>query len=121
MGSILLGMLFIAERYSPAATSPHFAETRFDKSIIRVSSAHRWPELIIIDTSLPTTSPPSEVAAEAPMIDRPPREAFAQARAPTPRLAGNAFPVRIKREFVKQETIRRVAAYQPTKTLPAGW
>src|SRR5258708_4800253 len=122
MGSILFGMLFIAERYSPAATSPHFAEARFDKSIIRVSSAHRWPERIIIDASLPTLIPlPPEVAAEAPMIDKPPREAFAQAKAPTPILAGNTFPVRTKRKFVKQETIRRVTAYLPTETLPAGW
>jgi hypothetical protein len=122
IGGILFGMLFIAERYSPAATSPHFAEARFDKSIIRVSSAHRWPERIIIDTSLPTLiPPPTEVAAEAPMIDRPPREAFAQARGPALRVTENAFPVRTKRKFVKRETIRRMAAYQPTEALPAGW
>jgi hypothetical protein len=115
-------MLFIAEQYLPAATSPHFAEARFDGSIIRVSSAHRWPERIILDTSLPTLiPPPAEASAEAPMIDKPPREAFAQARKPTPRVAGNAFSARAKRKFVKHETIRRVAAYQPTEALPAGW
>lgn len=122
VGSILFAMLFIAERYWPAAPSPHFADARFDKSIIRISSAHQWPERIIIDTSLPTLVPPApEVAVEAPMIDRPAREAFAQARAPMPRPAGNAFSVRTKHKFVKQKTIQRVTAYQATEILPAGW
>jgi len=121
---MLFGLLFIVERYSPAATSPRFAEARFDKSIIRVSSARRWPERIIIDTNLPTITitPTAEVAAETPTIETPAHEAFAQMKAPTPRVIENAFPVRTKRKFVKRDTVQRVAAaYQPTETLPAGW
>lgn len=115
-------MLFILERYSPTAPSPRFAEARFDKSIIRMSSAQRWPERIIMDTSLPTIVPPAEVAVESPKIETPAHEAFAHMRAPKPRVIENAFPVRTKRKFVKRETVRQVAAaYQPTQTVPAGW
>ena len=116
-------MLFIAEQYLPAAPSTRFAEARFDKSIIRVGSAHRWPERIVIDTSLPTLilPPSAEVSVEASMPDRPAREAFAQAAAPKPKPAGNAFPVRTQRKFVKHDTIRRVAQCQSTERLPTGW
>jgi hypothetical protein len=121
-GSVLLGLLFIAERYWPASTTPSFAsEARYDRSVIRVSSAHRWPERIDIDTSLPTIVPPLPAAsAEDPTDARPPREAFAQLNVPTPK-----FPsaVRVKRKQVKRVPDMRVASYPPPmrETLPAGW
>ncbi len=122
VGTVLLGLLFVAERYWPASAAPSFAsEARYDRSIIRVSSAHRWPERIDIDTSLPTIVPPLPVAsAEAPTDVRPPREAFAQLNEPTPK-----FPsaVGVKRKPVKRVPDMRVASYpSPTRdTFPAGW
>jgi len=62
-------MLFIADRHWPNSSSQtFFREARVDKSIIRIKSAHKWPERIIIDTSLPTiASPlPLPVAAKGP-------------------------------------------------------
>jgi len=38
-------MLFIADWYLPSASSQtFFQEARVDKSIIRIKSAHKWPE-----------------------------------------------------------------------------
>src|SRR6478672_13528433 len=60
VGSLLLALLFIAEWYLPASSSQTlFREARVDKSIIRIKSAHKWPEPIVIDTSLPTIVPPA--------------------------------------------------------------
>jgi hypothetical protein len=122
VGSVLLGLLFIAERYWPASSSGSFAtEARYDRSVIRVDSAHHWPERINIDTSLPTIVPPLPTAsAEAPTIVSPPREAFAQLSAPAPK-----FPsaVRVKRKPVKRVPDTRMASYPSPmrETLPAGW
>jgi hypothetical protein len=121
---LLLAMLFIAERYWPAVTFPAFqTEARFDKSIIRVSSSHRWPERIILDTSLPTiVPPPYESVADVPVVVRAPREAFAQSIVPALKMVSEfPRPVRTKRKSGKHAPITRVAAYRPPEALPAGW
>jgi hypothetical protein len=77
VGGVLVGMLFFANWYLPSASSQtFFREARVDKSIIRIKSAHKWPEPIVIDASLPTIVPPPPVLAKAPIINQP-REALA--------------------------------------------
>ena len=52
-------MLFISDRYLPKPSAQSFfPEARVDKSIIRIKSAHKWPEPIVFDTSLLTIVPP---------------------------------------------------------------
>jgi hypothetical protein len=90
VGSLLLGMLFVADWYLPSASSqPFFQEARVDKSIIRITSAQKWPEPIVIDTSLPTIVPPLPVVAKVNQ----PREALAQLNSPWPK----AYPGRLER------------------------
>ncbi len=127
IGSVLIGMLFIAERHWPAATSPTFSEARFDKSIIRVESAHKWPERVVFDTNSPTIVPSqTEVIAEAPVIDRRSHEAFAQVSAPQSTVA-EVKSGRTRRKSVQSRSVARaapttrIAAYRPTEALPAGW
>jgi hypothetical protein len=99
-----------------------FAEARFDRSIIRVASTHRWPERIIFDTSLPTiVPPPATLAAEAPIIAKPPLEAFAQVQASTVKATEHTSPIRTKRKYVRHASTTRVATYRPSEALPAGW
>ena len=124
VSGLLLATLFIAERYWPASPSPAFqTEARFDKSVIRLSSSHRWPERINIDTSLPTiVPPPYEPVADVPVVIRAPREAFAQSIAPAPKMVSEfPRPVKTKRKSAKQPPITRVAAYRQPEALPAGW
>jgi len=74
-------MIFVADWYLPDSRQT-FREAQVNKSIIRIKSAHKWPERIVIDTSLPTiVPPPSQVVANTPVINQP-REAFAQLDAP---------------------------------------
>jgi hypothetical protein len=123
VGSLLLGVLFIADWYLPSASSQtYFREVRVDKSIIRIKSAHKWPEPIAFDTSLPTIVPPPQpVVANAPVINQP-REALAQLNSPLPKASEYRAPVRAKRKVAKQARPTRMAAYRaPSDAMPAGW
>jgi hypothetical protein len=123
VGSLLLGMLFIADWYWPGASSQTFLrEARVNKSIIRIKSAHKWPEPIVFDTSLPTiVPPPLPVLAKAAVINQP-REALAQLNSPLPKASEYRAPVRVKRKVAKQARPTRMAAYRaPPEALPAGW
>jgi hypothetical protein len=123
VGSLLLGMLFIADWHLPSASSQtFFQEARVDRSIIRIKSAHKWPEAIVFDTSLPTiVPPPLPVLAKAPVINQP-REALAQLNSPLPKASEYRAPVSAKRKAAKQALPTRTAAYRTTpEALPAGW
>jgi hypothetical protein len=121
VGSLLLGMLFIADWYFPSASSQtFFREGRVDKSIIRIKSAHKWPEAIVFDTSLPTIVPPP-LLAKGPVINQP-QEALAQLNSPLPKASEYRAPVRVKRKVAKQARPTRMAAYRaPPEAMPAGW
>jgi hypothetical protein len=101
IGSILLALLFLADWYLPQpAATPDRADV--DRTVIRLQSGHRWPERIVIDTSLPTIVPPSAKVADtlpvrSPPAARSPREALAQmtpAQAVSPAIAPKPAPRR---------------------------
>jgi hypothetical protein len=70
VGGTLAVLLFFADWYLPTP-SPVFAvhQHDIDRTIIRIRSAHKWPEKVVLDTSHPTMTPP---AAEEP----PPVQSF---------------------------------------------
>ena len=103
IGSVLLALLFLADWYMPPqAATPDRADV--DRTVIRLHSGHRWPQRIVIDTSLPTiVPPPAKVAdtlpAGSPPAARSPREAFALA---TPAQA--AAPAIARKPAAKRRT-----------------
>jgi hypothetical protein len=132
VGSLLVAMLFVAEWFLPDSPQSFVREAYVDKSIIRIKSAHKWPERVVIDTSLPTIVPPSSaVLANTPLIN-PPREAFAQVDAPSQQVSRTASLPNSKPQVAKKVARTRVAAYRdssqasmpevaPREVLPAGW
>jgi hypothetical protein len=124
VGSLLLAFLFLADRYMPKPiTGPARADV--DRSIIRLHSSHKWPERIVIDTSLPTIVPPptTNTAEISPPRARPPKDAFALATPEVAPTVQNA--VRQKR---RARTIRTAAGRIASSdtigyraALPAGW
>jgi hypothetical protein len=120
VGSVLLGMMFIADWYWPSASShTFFREARVDKLIIRITSVQKWPEPIVIDTSLPTIVPPLPVVAKAPIINQP-RDALAQLKPPLPKAA--EYSVRAKRKVAAPVRSARIAVYRAIpEVLPASW
>ena len=122
VGSVLLAMLFIADWSLPDAPQSFTRDARVDKSIIRIKSAHRWPEKIVYDTSLPTIVPQaSPTSAELPMLKQP-RDSIAQLIAPLPPLTKSPAQTKTKRIAVRKPSPTRMAAYPATSDpLPAGW
>jgi hypothetical protein len=105
-GSLLLALLFLADWYFPKLVVPP-ATAGVDKSIIRLHSAHRWPEATVYDTSLPTIVPPSTPLIFA--VQRPPQP-VAQAEAPT-----QAFAMAIKETPAAGTERLKPAGKQPGK------
>lgn len=81
VGSVLLTLLFLVDWCLPQpAAMPD--RVGVDKTVIRLQSSQKWPERIVIDTSLPTIIPPPAKLVEShparsPPAARPPREALA--------------------------------------------
>jgi hypothetical protein len=123
VGSLLLAMMFMAEKYWSDSSSRSFArEARVDKSIIRIQSAHRWPEAIAFDTSQPTIVPPPLPLLANGSIAQPPREAFAQLNEPVKQVSKPSAPPKAKRKLARRAPATRVAAYpEAPQTFYAGW
>jgi hypothetical protein len=122
IGSLLLATLFIADRYLATSSSQTFMrEARVDKSIIRIQSAHKWPDRIVFDTNLPTiVPPPLPVLANAPIVNQP-REAFAQLNQPLQQASKHSEPVKAKRKIARRGPSTRMSAYQATPEALPGW
>lgn len=125
VGSVLLGLLFLADRYYPEPIAPS-ARADVDRSIIRIQSRHRWPEAVVYDTSLPTIVPPVVAAGVVP--ERLPQDAFAQVPStPLPRLkVVENLPkaMAAKRAAKPRPVVRRVAndqSLEPSGVFQAGW
>jgi hypothetical protein len=129
MGSLLLAMLFLADWWMPKLAAER-DPAAVDKTIIRIRSAQKWPEAIVIDTSLPTIVPSQAFAdsTETPLHGRSTRQAFAQV---APEAAGRAEvldaatrPVQKRRARSVRTNTRRLASYDMAgfrNTSPAGW
>jgi hypothetical protein len=127
IGSVLLALLFLANWCLPQQVAA-LARTDVDRTVIRLHSSHKWPELIVIDTSLPTIVPPAaKVATLALKLRpdaRPPREAFAlvtPAQSVVPAIALKPGPKR------RTRTVRvggRGTSFEATQfrtTFPVSW
>jgi hypothetical protein len=131
VGSVLLTLLFVADGYMPKLPlQPARADVDHG---IRVQSRYRWPERIVIDTSLPTIVPASAMAADlpsaAPPQARPSRDAFALAASEAPQArppssSGGRKPVQKQRAKTPHGVADPVARHAPDGfriALPAAW
>jgi hypothetical protein len=131
-GSLLLALLFLADWYFPKLVVAR-ARAGVDKTIIRLHSAHRWPEAIVFDTTLPTIVPPPSVAVAERLppaaTPRPPKQALALALPEPMPVRADPSPVPRKqiqrrRARIAPANARRIASYEAggfRTLLPAGW
>jgi hypothetical protein len=73
VGGTLAALLFIAGWCLPTPPAM-FADQQLaiDRTIIRIKSAHKWPEKVVLDTSHPTITPPAvEEPAAAQSVRHP--------------------------------------------------
>jgi hypothetical protein len=127
VGCTLVALLFIAGWCLPTPRAM-FADqsAAVDKAAIRIKSAHKWPEKIVLDTSQPTIAPPAAEESPAPQLVRlPPDEAKDQSNLealaqlePDPPPASVDHPtLRIKRGWARTARSKRVARGPVTRRL----
>lgn len=113
-GGILLALLYLADWYLPKGVQ-QAARADVDRSIIRIHSKHKWPEAVVIDTTIPTIVPPLTTAAANVPTNPNSGSAFAQLPpADAAMAAGLPRPARGKRtpRIAKSPVRNRVATYQ---------
>lgn len=106
VGGSLLALLFVCDAFVPDVPLPAALTTSSDRPAVRIRSERKWPERVVIDTSIPTpaTIPaPVKVArtesapAQADLVKSSvnPREAFARMTAidAKPQQTASAQPV----------------------------
>jgi hypothetical protein len=59
VGVALLALLFAVDAYLPKLPATEASTAGADLSVIRIHSAQKWPERVVIDTTLPTITPPA--------------------------------------------------------------
>jgi hypothetical protein len=109
----------------PPASFPDRPEI-IERAAIRIRSAHKWPEKVVLDTSQPTIAPP---AVEEPLAAQPVRlspdeardqsnlEALAELEPDTPSAAVDHPTFRIKRGLARIARSKRVARAPVTRRL----
>jgi hypothetical protein len=119
VGCALVALLLIAAWCLPTPPAI-FADQpgAIDRAVIRIKSAHKWPEKIVLDTSQPTMAPPAVEKPPAVHSVRPPPdeagdqsnlEALAQLKPDIPSTAVDHPTLRIKRGLARTARSRRVA------------
>jgi hypothetical protein len=109
IGSMLLALLFLADWYVPQPTAMP-ARADVDRTVIRLHSSHKWPERIVIDTSLPTIVPPAARVAETLPV-KPPSAA---------RTPGDALPMATPAEIAAPAIARKPVPRHRTRMVRAG-
>ena len=126
VGGTLAALLFIAGRCLPTPPAMFANQLAIDRSIIRIKSARKWPEKVVLDTSQPTIAPPAVEeprAAQSVQLlpdeagDQSNLEASAQLKLDTPSAAVDHPTLRIKRGLARTARSKRVARGPVTRPL----
>jgi hypothetical protein len=79
VGGALLVLLLALNAYIPSPVVASAPVENADRPVVRIHSAQKLPERIVIDTSIPTIVPPPVVLATAMPAKSPALDALAQA------------------------------------------
>jgi hypothetical protein len=69
VGGALLALLLVCDAVLPQIPLPATLKSRSDLPAVRIHSERRWPERVVIDTTVPTVAPVKIAKAEAPKVD----------------------------------------------------
>jgi hypothetical protein len=79
VGGALLALLLFLNAYLPSPEAASATATEYSRPVVRIRSAEKLPERIVIDTRIPTIVPAPTVVAEAkPPAKIPALDALAQ-------------------------------------------
>ena len=121
-GGMLLGLLFLVDWYLPT-NAIVTTENDIDRTIIRIRTAHRWPQAIQFDTSASIVALPLTTTQTAPVNapTKPIRQAYAYAPLPPQKGPEKVRrPVKPSPTLAPREVIQQSASYyQPSD--PRNW
>ena len=126
VGGTLAALLLMSGWCLPTPPAMFADELAIDRTIIRIKSARKWPEKVVLDTSRPTITPPAvEEPPAAQSVRLPPDEAgdqsnleaLAQLKPDTPSPAVDHPTLRIKRGLAGTARSNRVARGPVTRRL----
>jgi hypothetical protein len=126
VGGTLAALLLIAGWCLPTPQAMFANQVVIDRSIIRIKSARKWPEKVVLDTSQPTITPPAieeHPATQSTWLppdeagDQSNLEALAQLKPDTPSAAVDHPALRIKRRLARIARSKRVARGPVTRLL----
>jgi hypothetical protein len=126
VGGTLAALLLIAGWCLPTPPAMFAKQLVIDRSIIRIKSARKWPEKVVLDTSQPTITPPAvEGAPAAQSVGLPPDkagdqsnlEALAPLKPDAPSAAVDHPGLRVKRGLARTAQLKRVARGPVTRRL----
>jgi hypothetical protein len=126
VGATLAALLLISDWCLPTPPAMFAKQLVIDRSIIRIKSAHKWPQKIVLDTSQPTITPPAvEEPPAAQSVWLLPDEAqdqsylgaLAQLKPDTPLAAVDHPTLRIKRSLAKTARSKPAARGSVTRRL----
>ena len=126
VGGTLAASLLIAGWCLPTPPAMFANQLAIDRSIIRIKSARKWPEKVVLDTSQPTITPRAvEEPPAAQSVRLPPDEAgdqsnleaLAELKPDTPSAAVDHPTLRIKRGLATTARSKRVARGPVTRRL----
>jgi hypothetical protein len=127
VGCALVALLFIAGWCLPTPPAM-FADqsVAIDRTVIRIKSAHKWPERVVLDTPQSTIAPPAiEEPPAAQLVRLPPDEAadqsnleaLAQLKPDMPSVAVDQPTLRVKRGVARTARSKRLARSPVTRRL----
>lgn len=99
--------MYIADWCAPQSLTEE-AGDQVERPVIRIASLERPPELVVMDTSLPTIVPPPTLAEPVAPSEPPPVRVLAAAPPPPP-----AVEIEKKTKKVVKRQAPKVAAIQP--------
>ena len=126
VGGTLAALLLIAGWCLPTPPAMFANQLVIDRSIIRIKSAHKWPEKVVMVTSQPTIAPPAvEEPPASQSVRIPPDEAgdqsnleaVAQLKPETTTPAVDHPNLRMKRGLARTARSKRVARGPVTRRL----
>ena len=126
VGGTLAALLLIAGWCLPTPPAMFANQLAIDRSIIRIKSAHKWPEKVVLVTSQPTIAPPAVEEPPAAQSARLPPdeagdqsnpEALAELKPDTSSAAVDHPTLRIKRGLARTARSKRVARGPVTRRL----
>jgi hypothetical protein len=108
VGGVLLALLYISDAFLPKLAVADRTDTATELPAIRIHSDRKWPERVVLDTTIPTIVPAQTLKAEA-VVPPPTPVADVSAKTRVREAFAQFVPSEPKKPEVKLQRKRKIA------------